>query len=302
MSSPLCFAPLTNIMASIHVHGPDAEKFLQGQFSNDLCKLPMGQAQWSSYSTAKGRMIANFLIWRDKEAFRLILAADMVEETVARLNKYRLMAKVEIQAQEPGAGLWALWGDEAELQPLHSRETPLGLQLRLPWPENVSLLFATEDPRPALQARNGLQWEPEHWWLSAIGAGTAFITKASSEQIIPQELNLEVLGGISFQKGCYPGQEIVARSHYLGQLKRQCYRIYCEQSLSPGDQLFCSSMGEQAVGLIVNVAPENQAFTALAVIRASNAKEELHVHSDNGPLVRLGELPYPLPLEHPKGG
>ncbi|WP_308388831.1 folate-binding protein [Acidithiobacillus sp. AMEEHan] len=290
------YAPLAGTLGAIHIHGPDAEKFLQGQFSNDLLRLPTGAGQWSSYSTAKGRMIANFFLQREHSGFYLFLAADLAEDVSQRLRKFRLMAKAEIEVcAEP---VWGIWGADLRMEEVQTG--PVGedalssILAALPWTEPAALLLAQDSQR--LQQTGARECSANDWWAEAIRAGTAFITRATSEQIIPQELNLEVLGGINFKKGCYPGQEIVARSHYLGALKRQCYLLFGPAGMHAGQEIFAPSMGAQAVGVLINVAKEDAASIALAVLRAANDQEPLHLGQPDGPLLQLGTLPYPLPL------
>jgi len=206
------------------------------------------------------------------------------------------MAKAEIDI---AAGeVWGLWG--ADLDPAGLGEhADIAALAPLPWPAPAALLLVSD----ATSARNALAKLPatattaNDWWVAAIRAGTGFISRASSEQIIPQELNLEVLGGINFKKGCYPGQEIVARSHYLGVLKRQCYLVVATDPLEPGQEVFAPSMGEQAVGLVINAATEGSEHLALVVLRAVNASEPLHLGGGNGSNLQIGTLPYTLPLD-----
>jgi folate-binding protein YgfZ len=288
------YAPLADSLGALHVHGPDADKFLQSQLSNDLLSLPRGSGQWSSYSTAKGRMIANFFLWRGENGLFLFLAHDLVDEVAQRLRKFRMMAKAEIDVAT--AEVWGLWGTDLDLAGL-GENAGIAVLAPLPWPQPAALLLVTD----AAAAASRLQQVPatattaNHWWAAAIRAGTGFITRASTEQIIPQELNLEVLGGINFKKGCYPGQEIVARSHYLGVLKRQCYLVFADEPLAPGQEIFAPSMGEQAVGIVINAASEGSEHLALVVLRAANASEPLH--SGSGSKLRIGTLPYTLPLD-----
>ncbi|MCE5360460.1 folate-binding protein [Candidatus Igneacidithiobacillus taiwanensis] len=290
------YAPLTDSLGALHVHGPDADKFLQSQFSNDLLSLPRGAGQWSSYSTAKGRMIANFFLWRGENGLFLFLARDLVEEVAQRLRKFRMMAKAEIETV--AADVWGLWGTGLDPAGL-AEHTGIAALAPLPWPVPAALLLVSDAASvgDTLAKLPATATTANDWWVAAIRAGTGFITRASSEQIIPQELNLEVLGGINFKKGCYPGQEIVARSHYLGVLKRQCYLVVADVPLEPGQEVFAPSMGEQPVGMVINTATEGNEHLALVVLRAANASEPLHLGGGNGGNLRIGTLPYTLPLD-----
>ncbi|OFC60499.1 folate-binding protein [Acidithiobacillus caldus] len=308
-------ASLSEELGILHCHGADAEKFLQGQFSNDLTSLPSPGGQWSSYSTAKGRMIANFYLLRDEDGFWLLLSRDLTETVAQRLRKFRLMAKVDIEDAGTTHALLALWGvgaaevlgnpggEDALARPHTVSVRNSARVVRLPWPEPSFLILASGDDVASwgeqLRARGAHEATGADWRLGSIRAGIAFINAATTEQVIPQELNLEVLGGISFTKGCYPGQEIVARSHYLGRLKNQCYRLRAHAPLAPGRAIFSAAMGEQSIGLVIQAAAVGDgSFEALAVVRAEDAEHStlgLEAHGQV-PLEKL-ELPYSLPLQ-----
>jgi len=315
MSHSSFLAPLSEELGIIHCHGADAEKFLQGQFSNDLTALPSPGGQWSSYSTAKGRMIANFYILRAADGFWLLLSRDLTDTVAERLRKFRLMAKVDIEDATASHALLGLWGRGAmeilrDLGGADALDAPHAVSVhqeakmvRLPWPEPSFLILVEADASPLwreqLQARGAELVAGGRWVLDSIRAGIAFINAATTEKVIPQELNLEVLGGISFTKGCYPGQEIVARSHYLGRLKNQCYRLRAHTSLEPGREIFSTAMGEQSIGLVIQAAAaEDGSFEALAVVRAEDAEHSTLGLEPQGqtPLEKL-DLPYTLPLQ-----
>ena len=319
-SAVITFTPLRTELGLIHAHGVDAEKFLQGQFSNDLHALASGHGQWSSYSTAKGRMIANFYVQRDRDGFWLSLAADMADIVIERLRKFRMMAKLEIERGEPEFALFAVSGRGAgdllgHALGLAAPETGNSglvhddrIITRLPWVNAEAFLIISpashaEALSAGLTAAGARAGSAEDWRLQAIHAGVGMISNATTEKVIPQELNLEVLGGINFKKGCYPGQEIVARSHYLGKLKNQTYRISARAPLRAGEEIFSANMGEQSIGVVINTAPDPQdGFAALAVLRAANTGEALMAGAPDGTPLSLGKLPYTLPLDVAKEG
>lgn len=318
-SAAIQFSLLSRELGLIHAYGADAEKFLQGQFSNDLRSLTSGgQGQWSSYSTAKGRMIANFYVQRTEDHFWLSLSHSLVENVVERLCKFRMMAKLDIENAEPAHGLMAVYGTGAG----KSLAQALGCDMpelensgvvqddwmvtRLPWAgQEIYQLIAPSDKLAmlsnALRSSGVEEASVEQWRLTAIQAGVGYISQKTSEKVIPQELNLEVLGGINFKKGCYPGQEIVARSHYLGKLKNQMYAISAGRPLAVGTEVFAESMGEQSIGLIINSAESSPGqYAALAVLRAANVGEPLRVGAVDGTEIQIQQLPYTLPLDMPK--
>ncbi|WP_163097089.1 folate-binding protein YgfZ [Acidithiobacillus ferrianus] len=313
-SAVITFIPLCTELGLIRAHGADAETFLQSQFSNDLRALTRGGGQWSSYSTAKGRMIANFYVQRDDSGFWLSLSADLVDPVIDRLRKFRMMAKLEIERGDPEFVLLAVSGNgSGELLGRVIGVTPPALGndgmlqegmiiTRLPWinAEIFQILLPASRVdvlTAALVAAGARAGTAEDWRLQAIRAGVGMVSSTTTEKIIPQELNLEVLGGINFKKGCYPGQEIVARSHYLGKLKNQTYRVAAQQPLNAGEEIFAASMGEQSIGMVINAAPDPQGgFGALALLRAANAGEALTAGALDGTPLTLEQLPYPLPL------
>ncbi|WP_414039553.1 YgfZ/GcvT domain-containing protein [Acidithiobacillus sp. M4-SHS-6] len=318
-SAAIQFSLLSSELGLIHAHGADAEKFLQGQFSNDLRSLTSsGQGQWSSYSTAKGRMIANFYVQRVDDHFWLSLSSSLVEIVAERLRKFRMMAKLEIENAEPAHGLMAIYGTGAGKwlaqilgcgMPEHENGGIVRddwVVSRLPWAgQEIYQMIAPAEKLAALRdalMRSGAQEASgEQWRLTAIQAGVGYISLDTSEKVIPQELNLEVLGGINFKKGCYPGQEIVARSHYLGKLKNQMYAVSASHPLPVGTGVFADSMGEQSIGLIINSAASSPGqYAALAVLRAANIGETLRVGALNGAELLVQKLPYTLPLDMPK--
>ena len=319
-SAIITFTPLHTELGLIHAYGVDVEKFLQGQFSNDLHALASGHGQWSSYSTAKGRMIANFYVQRDGEAFWLSLAADMADIIIERLRKFRMMAKLEIERGEPESALFGVSGRGAgdllgHALGIAAPETGNSgvvcddmIITRLPWADAEAFLIILPASRvevvsARLAAAGARAGSAEDWRLQAIHAGVGMISGATTEKVIPQELNLEALGGINFKKGCYPGQEIVARSHYLGKLKNQTYRIASQAPLRAGEEIFSARMGEQSIGMVINAAPDPQGgFAALAVLRAANVGEALMAGAPNGTPLGLEKLPYPLPLDVAREG
>lgn len=319
-SAVITFTPLHTELGLIHAYGVDAEKFLQGQFSNDLHALASGHGQWSSYSTAKGRMIANFYVQRDGDGFWLSPAADMADIVIARLRKFRMMAKLEIERGEPESALLAVYGSGAGDLLGHTLGVALGetgnsgvvdddrIITRLPWVDAEAFLIILPASRvealsAELAAAGARSGSAEDWRLQAIHAGVGMISSATTEKVIPQELNLEALGGINFKKGCYPGQEIVARSHYLGKLKNQTYRVAAPAPLWAGEEIFCTSMGAQSIGIVINAAPDPLGgFAALAVLRAANAGEALMAGAPDGTPLSVGKLPYALPLDVAREG
>lgn len=298
----------------IRVAGPDVEKFLQGQFSNDIREVSDARAQLSSYSNPKGRMLANFLVHRWQDAYWLHPAGDLSEGLVERLKKYRLMAKVDLE--EAGArwvrlGVAGPQAESALAQALGAEAVPPEANasrsqadctvIRLPWSNTPAFLVMGTAERlqvlwEQLQAQGVHAAGMAPWRLLRIRAGIGLVSAPTAEQFIPQELNLEILGGINFKKGCYPGQEIVARTKYLGRLKSRAYRLESPIAADPGTAIVGTTLEGQAIGQIVDCAPTGRGtYDCLAVLRIDNATEDLRLGSEKGPLLELLDLPYSLP-------
>jgi folate-binding protein YgfZ len=294
-----------NQFATLRVSGPDAESFLQNLLSNDIRQVSHTQAQFSSFNTAKGRMLATFLIWRNGDDYLLQLPTTLCDPIRKKLGMYVLRAKVKItDAREEiiTLGLCCkqniLSSDALPLlgvtQAFGASMIKLGesrFQLNTT-PELAQTLWQTlsEYAQPV---------ESSFWdWLN-IRAGIAVILPETQEQFVPQMANFDLIGGVNFKKGCYPGQEIVARMHYLGKLKRRMYLAHVVSEIVPvaSAELFSADMDSQSSGMLVNAAPApGGGFDVLAVVQiASHDANTLHLHSLQGPSLIFEALPYPLP-------
>lgn len=292
----------------IRFAGEDAQKFLNGQLSCDVNSLEPLHACYGSYSTPKGRMLATFLLWREGGVFFLQLPASVRETTQKRLSVYILRSKVKAENASDAHVLFGVAGKDASaiLKSLFA-ELPAE-PLALTSAEGASVLRLSADryqiaasPERAMALRDAIAkhatlvgtavWD----WLD-IRAGIPFITPSTQEQLVPQMANLDLIGGVSFSKGCYPGQEIVARMHYLGRLKQRMYLANIEgtESPQPGDKLYSADMGEQASGIIVSAAPSPDGGNdVLVAVQIESFKGgNVHWKSLHGPLLKFSELPY----------
>ena len=307
MSLGTIFADLSHF-GLIRFAGDDARQFLNGQLSCDVNSLEPLHACYGSYSTAKGRMLASFLLWRDAAGFFMQLPGSVREATQKRLSMYILRSKVKAEDASGAHVLIGVAGKDAGaiVNPLFA-ELPAE-PLALTSAEGASLLrlsadryqiIASPERAPTLRdaiAKDAAPVGPEVWdWLN-IRAGIPFITPATQEQFVPQMANLDAIGGVSFSKGCYPGQEIVARMHYLGRLKQRMYlaSVAADEAPQPGDKLYSAGTGEQACGMIVNAAAApDGGFDMLAVMQIESAQRgDVHWKSPEGPRLKFLELPY----------
>ena len=297
--------------ALIAFSGADATSFLQAQLTSDVAGLPPEGAQYAGYCSPKGRLLATVLVWRRPGDFLLQLPASLREPIQSRIARYVLRSRVSVSDATAGHVLLGIAGRDAgaivtaiaggvpgEPHAVVARE---GVWVtRLPIERYVVLANAAigEDLKTKIAAGAEARSE-EHWAALDIEAGVATITPPTHEQYVPQMVNLDLIGGVSYAKGCYPGQEIVARTHYLGRLKQRMFRVRLPGPASPaiGDRLYSADFGaEQSSGGIVNVAPRADAgHEALAVIQTSSAATTtIHWKSLDGPALELLPLPYSL--------
>ena len=309
----------------IHAAGPDAEAFLHGQLTNDLLLLPQNTVQWSGYCSAKGRMLASFLVWRDSaDGFFLACDKAMAPALTKRLRMFVLRAKVVIDdASEKFTCLGMAEAPMAEAPMAGAATQPTSATLHdgawcvaLPPVNGLTrtLAFAAVDQAANFIAAHNLPTgNSSDWTRLMIHAGEAWITLSTQEAFVPQMINFDAIGGVNFKKGCYPGQEIVARAHYRGAVKRRMYRAQVDALAKPGDALFGSGVEGQECGMIAMAAPagngngngstgdisgDKRSVTSevLAVVQMqSQATGEVRLGAADGPLLRFGTLPYAIP-------
>jgi len=257
--------PLTHA-GVIKVSGDDAQSFLNTQLTSDVVQVTPGTAQYSGYCTPKGRLLATFLVCQYGSDYLLLLPHEIAESIAESLQRYVLRAKVKIELASDAFGLLGVAGPESASSVTESLGEPSVKLMAVVSYGAASLITLPASGYLVICSRDdvGEQWNAlsEHataagvaaWQLQGIRAGIATITAATQEMFIPQMLGLEHIGAVSFEKGCYPGQEIVARTQYLGNLKRQLYSGRSNQSLVPGDTILDSS-NDKTIGTVTNAAP-----------------------------------------------
>jgi len=297
------------------ISGEDAESFLLSQLSNDIRLLDQEHAQFSTYCNPKGRMLGLFLIFRENKHFVLVSDSTIGTSLIPRLKMFVMRSKVEISDYSAQRILIGVSGADADAR--------LSSLIGLSMPDSSCVLRQRDDitvvrvrgakPRYMVSASpDNMQpiWEALSDSYTAVGraawewldieSGTPSISAATSEQFIPQMLNLDILEAINFKKGCYPGQEIIARMKYLGKLKQRMFLGHITQSVPvAGEPVFAKSFGEQRAGTVVIARPAPGGGTdALIVAQITPATEEsLHLGSHEGPVIKLKPLPYDVPLE-----
>lgn len=290
----------------VRASGRDARSFLHGQLTQDVLHLPADAARLAGYCSAKGRLLASFVTWADGDDVLLACSADLLPAALKRLSMFVLRAQCRLTDATAERPLWGLAGTAAvpgaaDALPVWGRAALAGAEsIRLPdgqaGGQAVPRGLAWGEPPPGLPAL-----EPEAWrWLEAT-SGVARIVGATVEQFVPQMVNLELVGGVNFQKGCYPGQEIVARSQYRGTTKRRAYVVHATAPLAPGQEVFHAADPEQPAGLVVlagrcDAAPAEQRHAALVELKIAAAEGgALHAGAADGPALTLAAQPYPLP-------
>lgn len=326
------FVSLASDTGLIAVNGADAAAFLHGQLTNDVERLAPAQARLAGYCSAKGRLLATFLMWRDASAdatIYLACGADVQAGVQKRLSMFVLRAKAKLTdgtathvllqvggpaAEAVLAGTFASLPDSA-LAAAHGTlgDAPTSL-VRLPDAGTARALPRFLWSVPVAQA--GAAWAsltqaagvvtvaPDiAAWLD-VHSGVARVTSATQEQFVPQMINWEVVGGVNFRKGCYPGQEVVARSQYRGTIKRRLHLAHIDGAPpQPGQALVETSDPDQPCGMIVQaaVAPSG-GYDALVELKlAAREANDVRLGAADGPALAFAELPYDIvdPTESP---
>ncbi|RIJ09040.1 folate-binding protein [Pseudomonas sp. 91RF] len=288
------------------VRGADAGKFLQGQLTCNINYLSDDRASLGARCTQKGRMQSSFRIVLEGDGVLLAMAGELLEPQLADLKKYAVFSKSKLTDESAS---WVRFGLEHGDAALSS----LGLELPADTDSVVrhegliairvspgrAELWVPADQTDAIKGKLSAQLteaELNQWLLGQIRAGIGQVMPSTRELFIPQMLNLQAVGGVSFKKGCYTGQEIVARMQYLGKLKRRLYRVQLDASElpEPGTPLFAPSHGS-SIGEVVLAARAEKNIELLAVLQAEAADAgDLHLGTAEGPALHLLDLPYEL--------
>lgn len=309
--SPVSAMPTSAFFCPLHhegvlsVQGPDAAKFLQGQLTCNLDYLDAAHSSLGARCTPKGRMISTFRIVPHAQGYLLAMASDLIEAQLTDLKKYAVFFKVQLH---DASAEWVRYGIHG------AAESALPTSLVPPaeagslQADDGALAIRLDDARielwvPKAQAdsaharlRAAIEEQPlSTWLLQQIRAGVGQVFGATRELFIPQMINLQALGGVSFRKGCYAGQEIVARMQYLGKLKRRMYRLALQGTVPvPGTELF-SPVHSSSVGEVVLSAPTEDGCELLAVVQEDAlADGRLSLAPAADTTLTLLDLPYQL--------
>ncbi len=294
--------------ALLAIDGADATTFLQGQLSNDVGRLQPGRWQYTTHNSPKGRMLANLVLWPEASGYRALLPLDIAEPIRKRLAMYVLRSKVTVADATAGSARIGLAGPGASALVREAFGTvPVAGEVLTA--DDLRVLAMAADrfivtghtaAVDALRARLDTKVTdaaPATWEWLLIRAGVPTITAPTQDQFVLQTTNLDALGAVSFEKGCYTGQEIIARTQYLGRLKERLYAWHAQEPLGIGTRLYSSAFGDQACGTVVNAAPAPGGGTdLLAVVQIAAADaNDVRAGAPDGAHLTPVPLPYALP-------
>ncbi len=297
----------TDSLALISARGSDAGSFLQGQLTNDVLLMKESDARLAAWCSAKGRMLASFVVWKNSpEEFYLLMSSDLLANTLKRLKMFVLRAKCVLTDETANFQIMGLAGEAVRTMNLGAPHaysmlatSPKGLEKAILLPSGWHAGQAV--PRalhiaPASATHTQDTDALAHWNYLEITSGIARITAPISEAFVPQMLNYESVGGVNFKKGCYPGQEVVARSQFRSTLKRRAYLMHSDAPLQAGQEVFDVTDPEQPCGIVAQAAADGaHGFVAIISMQTSAAQSaSLHAGSPQGAKLHLLSLPYAL--------
>ena len=285
----------------IRAAGTDAASFLHNQLTNDVLLMKEGQCRLAAFCNAKGRMQASFVVYkRCAEEVLLICRKDLIAQTVKRLSMFVMRAKAKLSDASDEFQLLGLAGDAA-LAASNGATTE-------PWQRHaagaadvLTLYPAIDQPRAFwlapkdVAAPTGPALSADLWQVGEVMSGIAWVELATFEAFVPQMLNYESVDGVNFKKGCYPGQEIVARSQFRGTLKRRAFVVQSAEVMAAGQEVFSSVDATQPCGLVAQAASDGVKHVAVVELQLSATDNStLHLGAADGPVLSLLPLPYAL--------
>ena len=286
----------------IRAEGPEAAHFLHNQLTQDFLLIKPNQARLAGYCSAKGRLLASFVGWKaDEQTVLLVLPQALVAPMVKRLSLFVLRAKVKLSDASADFDLFGLIGSCAD--------QALGETASAPWSrarqgdadvirwypafgQSLALWLAPKGQK----APSGPTLALSDWQWAEVNSAVVLLPALLTDALVPQMGNYESVGGVNFKKGCYPGQEVVARSQFRGTLKRRGFLLRTGAAAQPGQELFHSGDATQPCGVVVSVAsaPEGYTLVFASLQIAATQSGQLHCATPDGPLLDVLPLPYPL--------
>ena len=304
-----CICPLSHY-GVIQVTGSDAQAFLQGQTSNDITEVSDTHGQLNSYSHPKGRVLALFRLLKQDKRYLMVLPREILSATINRLRMFVMRSDVQLEDVSEQVMIIGASGEHistllpawpGKMDAVACSDSLIVTQI--PGSHTRALILGDSETMINLwDALQGKATPVGHnvWHRLDIQAGLPEIYTSSMESFIPQMINLDLLGAINFKKGCYPGQEIVARMHYLGNLKKRMYAVEFSSELAPkiGEKIYTSA-GEsnQSSGNLLRFAVNGEnTYCGLAVIQiaAIDTGNEIYIESNRQNALKITTLPYSL--------
>ena len=291
----------------IRVQGEDAAHFLHNQLTQDVLLLDAQHARLAAWCNAKGRMLASFVLCKPQpDEVWLICPRDVLPATLKRLSMFVLRAKVKLSDASDALQVRGLIGPS--LSAITEERTPWrhvalddGARVLTLLPaqgQARGLWIAPTEITPPADAApadaSATDDAANLWAYSDVMSGVAWVSAATAEAFVPQMLNYESVDGVNFKKGCYPGQEVVARSQFRGTLKRRAFIVSSTQAMQAGQEVFATTDATQPCGLIAQAASALGQHVAVAELQIASAQEPLHVDSVDGPSLTVHPLPYAL--------
>jgi len=285
----------------IRAQGADAVSFLQGQLTNDVALMDASAVRLAGFCSAKGRLQASFVVWKlAPDELLLACSASVLPAVLKRLTMFVMRAKCKLSDASAELPLHGMVGASAralvaDMPVWTHRPVDGGTLVRLPDVDGVARCMVAA----AAPLSDAPSFPLDAWRALEVRSGIALIEAATVEQFVPQMLNYEIVGGVDFKKGCYPGQEIVARSQYRGTIKRRMFLFECTADLAAGQEVFHSADPGQPAGMVVNAAPR-AAGGSVALVEVKLAlldSGSLHAGSADGHVLMRDELPYLLPAD-----
>ena len=292
--------PLTHL-GVIRAEGIDAAAFLHGQLTQDILQLGMSECRLAAYCSAQGRMLASFyVIKRSPTDILLICSKDILAATLKNLCRFVMRSKVKLLDASADYAIFGLAGAVLEA---------LATGVPAPWSRrdegevSVFGLYAADGvgramwlAPAALAAPAGPNLSLRDWLWGEVRSGVAMISEPVVQAFVPQMLNYESVGGVNFKKGCYPGQEVVARSQFRGSLKRRAFLAHSGSPMKSGDEVFQESDPDQPCGIVAQAAesPTGGYDAIVSILISASQAGALHLSSVNGPSMAATAAPYPL--------
>ncbi|HEY6898042.1 MAG TPA: folate-binding protein YgfZ [Rhodocyclaceae bacterium] len=300
-------APLTDL-GCLSAVGEDSANYLHNLMTNDVKNITPGVLRRAGFCTPKGRLLADFMIWREGEETLLQLPAEILPAMLKKLSMFILRSKVKLTDASDDKVLLGLSGPDAAAlvaevagaapQPMATVAFVGGSALGLG--AQRFQLVVNADQAAAVWSRLSAKARPvglDAWRWLEIAAGSPRVVAATQEAFIPQMINYIPLGGVAFNKGCYPGQEIVARTQYLGKVKRHMFRAHLSAgTVEAGASVYAPETGEQACGTVVSAAPSPLGGIELLAVIQTSCREtgEVHLGAPDGPRPEFLDLPYSI--------